>query len=231
MATTEAEGLGIVIKFPRPGTPWAPRCRVDLEVVVGNRGAAAARVKQDPAVVEVCYWGGTGAPTCRPLLASETASVAMAAPSSGLAEVSAWLRWAAPLPGPAAAEDDATAAVGDGRRRTGATASAFLWVDPMAAAAELRRRLAALGEPTAASLAAAAHLRAHLRRATSVPQVSVVSNVFGSYRKEIGFGTYGLENAAFHYWGSANASITFGRFGAFAPDCEFFLGIKFTALL
>jgi len=224
----ELENVRVVLKFPLAGTPWVPECRVDLEVVVGDSGELAARVKQDPTLVEVCYWGGVGTPTCRALLASDTASVAIAAPSSGLSEVHAWLRWSNISTideNRDAATSDSATTLGVGQRLIGVATMAYLWTDPHDAAVELRWRLTtALKVQPKPSLETVACLRAHLQRAISDPQVTIESSIFGSYRKEVGFGTYGLENAAFHYWGSANASITFGRFGSFAPDCEFFLG-------
>jgi len=230
LATADVEDVRVALRYPLPGTPWVPQCRVDLEVIVGNSGDLAVRVKENPAAVEVCYWGGAGAPTCRPLLASETASVVVAAPSSGLSEVRAWLRWSNNSTieeGKVKASRDAAATIDLGQRRIGGAASVYLWSDPHDAAVELRRRLSrALAVKPAPLMENLACLRAHLQRAIADPQVTIVSSVYGSYRKEVGFGTYGLENAAFHYWGSGNASISFGRFGSFAPDCEFFLGMQ-----
>ena len=241
---SQSGGVRITIENPRPGDPWLPERPVSLSVDV-TAGALADAVRADPAAFEVCYSAGYER-HCYSLLASlATKTVAVAPPSPDLTELRAWLqRAAAPgveLPGTADSVylwQHPERAAGALRRKL---AAALLQLAegqggprsvPAAAAAAAAATADTAGTAgtadtagTAGGVAAtatAALLREHLDRAMG-DKVTVVASSLGQYALRVGFGTYGLENAYVHFWGSPNASLTIGRFCSIATGAEFFL--------
>ena len=169
---------------------------------------------------------------CRSLLDSGSlVEVSVALPPHGLAEITAWVEAAAG----AALQGESADMTIDGVPtswspvKVVASDTVYLWDQAAhsgaeAAVAELSHRLEELTrtQPNLTDGGSLGRLREHLDRAMDDREVSV-GTVYGSYQLSVGFGTYGLENAAFHFWGSRNASVAFGRFCSLAPDVEFFL--------
>ena len=194
---------------------WRPSVAVSLNLELRSGGALAERMRSTPDAFSVCYTGGLET-SCHAITSSQTLpSIFVKEPSAEtghVATVTAWLQ-------EERQPNDFILHLDNGRPK------AVLWNNTNQAVTSLRSRLDAIlaSEDKEGQPEEEVQLLRSLLETAMEDEHEVVRSQLGSFVKSVGFGTYGLEHAAFHFWGSSNARIKFGRFCAFATAVEFFL--------